>query len=285
MLILLLALLGLSSLGLYLLIHYVFSGKIVVSPVLCKLGVLEIRYYSLLILFGILSSYLLARRVAKKQGMNLEQLDEMIFYSVLMGIIGARLFYVIFNMNYYLKHPIEILTIWRGGLSIYGAIVFGILTVVMYCVIKKPETFTLWQVLDLGAAFFPLGQSIGRWGNFFNYEAYGAPTDLPWKMYVPPRFRITGYEEYEFFHPTFLYESMWNLFVFLLLQRFERRYKKAFGETFGLYLVLYSIGRIFIEQLRLDSLYIGSLRASQIMAGISIVVGMVIFLKRRGARA
>ncbi len=268
-------------LGLLLLIRYVFPGEIVVSPILLRFGAIELRYYSLCVLAGIISSYLLARRVAKREGMNVEHLDEMIFYGILMGIVGARIFYVIFNLNQYLKHPLEILMIWHGGLSIYGALTFGILAVIIYVITRKPDTFGIWQVLDLGAAFFPLGQAIGRWGNFFNYEAYGAPTNLPWKMYVPPNFRLYGYEKYQFFHPTFLYESLWDLIVFLLLQSFWKAHKREHGRTFGLYLVLYSLGRICIERLRLDSLYFGKIRASQLIAAVAIIVGSIIFFEKR----
>ncbi|AEH50925.1 prolipoprotein diacylglyceryl transferase [Pseudothermotoga thermarum] len=277
----LITLIGASIISSFLAIYYVFSGKVILSPVLARFGAFEIRYYSLFALAGILLAYILARKEAKKEGINLELFDEMIFFGILMGIVGARVFYVIFNLNYYAKNPLEVFMIWRGGLSIYGALIFGVLTVVIYLKVKKPVNFNVWQILDIGATFFPLGQAIGRWGNFFNYEAYGAPTNLVWKMYVPARFRLYGYENYEFFHPTFLYEFLWNLFVFLLLKNFYDKYKKSHGEVFGLYLALYSLGRICIERIRLDNLLIGQIRASQLIAAITMICGSLIFLYRR----
>ncbi|MEJ5230416.1 MAG: prolipoprotein diacylglyceryl transferase family protein, partial [Pseudothermotoga sp.] len=127
----------------------------------------------------------------------------------------------------------------------------------------------------------PLGQAIGRWGNFFNYEAFGGPTNLPWKMYVPLRFRPVGYLQYEYFHPTFLYESIWDLFIFFLLTRYMNKDRKNFGEVFALYFCLYSLGRICIERLRLDSLYLGNLRTAQLFSAIMIVVGFALFVQRR----
>ncbi|MEJ5230510.1 MAG: prolipoprotein diacylglyceryl transferase, partial [Pseudothermotoga sp.] len=211
-----------------------------------------------------------------------DQLDELIFYAVIFGIVGARLFYVIFNLRYYTKNPIEIFMVWHGGLAIQGAVLFAIVTCVVYARYRKGVSFTTFQVLDLGAAYLPLGQAIGRWGNFFNYEAFGGPTNLPWKMYVPLRFRPVGYLQYEYFHPTFLYESIWDLLIFFLLTRYMSKNRKNFGEVFALYLCFYSLGRICIERLRLDSLYLGNLRSAQLFSAIMIAVGFVLFVQRRG---
>ncbi|HOJ88147.1 MAG TPA: prolipoprotein diacylglyceryl transferase [Pseudothermotoga sp.] len=266
----------------WLFLAQVFRGDLIVRSTILKFGRFELRYYSVLILSGIILSYYLARTRAKKEKIILEQLDELIFYSVIFGIVGARLFYVIFNWRFYQKNPLEIFMVWHGGLAIQGAVVFAIITFILYTRFKKNVTFATFQILDLGAAYLPLGQAIGRWGNFFNYEAFGTPTDLPWKMYVPTRFRPFGYASFEYFHPTFLYESIWDLLVFLLLTRYMNKYRKNFGEVFSLYLCFYSLGRICIERLRLDSLYWGDLRTAQLFSAIMIFIGFGLFLLRRG---
>ncbi|WP_041081440.1 prolipoprotein diacylglyceryl transferase [Thermotoga profunda] len=259
----------------------VFRGELILSSAILKFGRFELRYYSVLILFGIAISYYLARKSAKRENIILDQLDELIFYAVIFGILGARLFYVIFNWRYYQRNPIEILMLWHGGLAIQGAVVFAIVTFAFYTKLKKKISFSTFQILDLGAAYLPLGQAIGRWGNLFNYEAFGAPTNLPWKMYVPAKFRPFGYSQFEYFHPTFLYECLWDLFVFFILTQFMKKYRKNFGEVFSLYLCLYSLGRICIEKLRLDSLYLGNLRTAQLFSALMILIGFGLFLYRR----
>lgn len=259
----------------------VFRGKLVLSSTIFKFGRFELRYYSVFILFGIGISYYLARKKAKKENIILDQLDELIFYAVIFGILGARLFYVIFNWRYYQKNPLETLMVWHGGLAIQGAVIFAIITFILYTKLKKNISFSTFQILDLGAAYLPLGQAIGRWGNLFNYEAFGTPTNLPWKMYVPVKFRPFGYSQFTYFHPTFLYECIWDLFVFFVLTGFMKRYRKNFGEVFSLYLCLYSLGRICIEKLRLDSLYWGNLRTAQLFSALMILIGFSLFLYRR----
>lgn len=265
----------------WLFLMQVFRGELILTSTILKLGRFELRYYSVFILLGIVLSYLLARKSAKEQKINLDQLDELIFYAVIFGIIGARFFYVIFNWKYYQRNPLEILMVWHGGLAIQGAVLFAIVTFILYSKLKKNVSFGVFQILDLGAAYLPLGQAIGRWGNLFNYEAFGAPTNLPWKMYVPVRFRPFGYSQFDYFHPTFLYESIWDLFIFLILTRFMNKYRKNSGEVFSLYLCLYSLGRICIEKLRLDSLYWANLRTAQLFSAIMILVGFGLFLYRR----
>jgi len=142
----------------------------------------------------------------------------------------------------------------------------------------KKSSFTFLQGFDIAALMLPLAQAIGRWGNFCNHEAYGKPTDLPWKMYIPPRFRMPGYEAFEFFHPTFLYESLWNIGIFVFLFWFYKNKRKNFGEILALYMIFYSIARFFIEGLRLDSLYWGEYRAAQITSVLLIIFGLLLFV-------
>ncbi|MCS7174744.1 prolipoprotein diacylglyceryl transferase [Pseudothermotoga sp.] len=259
-----------------------FQGKLILPRYLFKLGTFELRFYSIFILAGVLISYSLARRQAKQENVNLEQVDELVFYSVVFGVIGARVLYVFSNWKFYSRNPSEILKVWHGGLSIQGAILAGIATFLIYSNFKKGITFKPLQALDIGAAYLPLGQSIGRWGNFFNYEAFGEPTNLPWKMYVPPTMRPFEFKSYDYFHPTFLYESIWNFLTFLVLKRYLERYRKRFGEVFSLYLCFYSLGRICIERFRLDSMYVGPIRLAQLLSSTLIIVGFTLYVALRG---
>ncbi|MFN3692287.1 MAG: prolipoprotein diacylglyceryl transferase, partial [Fervidobacterium sp.] len=135
--------------------------------------------------------------------------------------------------------------------------------------------FSFVHATDLFTSVLPIGQAIGRWGNFFNYEAYGRPTNLPWKMFVPPEKRMPGFDTYEFFHPTFLYESLWNIIVFIFLYFVIEKRKQNFGETTALYLILYSVGRFMIESLRLDSLMVSNFRTAQVVSVLLIITGAV----------
>jgi phosphatidylglycerol:prolipoprotein diacylglycerol transferase len=184
----------------------------------------------------------------------------------------------------YKNNPLEIFMTWHGGLAIYGGVIGGIIGAFLYTKFRKKCSFTLLQGMDLAAALLPLAQCIGRWGNFFNYEAYGSPTNLPWKMFIPFQYRMPGYETYEYFHPTFLYESTWDFITFSILLFFYLKKRKHNGETTALYFIVYSIGRIFIEQLRLDSLYWGELRAAQV-TGILLLalgIGLFFFFRKNG---
>lgn len=260
----------------------VFRGTLILPQYLIKIGNFELRFYSLFVLTGVLLSYSLARRQAKQENVDPEQVDELVFYSVVFGIVGARALYVLSNWKFYSKNPAEIVKIWHGGLSIQGAVLAGIAVFLLYSLIKKNVTFKPLQALDLGAAYLPLGQAIGRWGNFFNYEAFGEPTNLPWKMYVPVAMRPFEYRQYDYFHPTFLYESLWDFFVFLLLTRYLKHHRKNFGEVFSLYLCFYSLGRVCIERLRLDSMYVGSIRLAQFISALSILIGFTLYIVLRG---
>lgn len=259
-----------------------FQGRLILPQYLFKFGNFELRFYSIFILIGVLVSYSLARKQAKQENVSLEQVDELVFYSVVFGVIGARVLYVISNWKFYSRNPSEIFKVWHGGLSIQGAILAGITVFVMYSTLKKGVTLKPLQALDIGAAYLPLGQAIGRWGNFFNYEAFGEPTNLPWKMFVPHAMRPFEFKQYDYFHPTFLYESIWDFLIFLMLTRYLRHYRKRFGEVFALYLCFYSLGRICIERFRLDSMYVGSIRLAQLISAILITVGFILYVVIRG---
>ena len=171
------------------------------------------------------------------------------------AIFGARIYYVILNFEYFFRHPLEIIFIWHGGLSIHGAIIGGIVSLFLFLKIKK---MPFLEYLDILSCVFPLGQAIGRWGNFFNQEAFGKPCNYFWCMYIQPQFRPLEYKNYDFFHPAFLYESILDFLLFIFLLFLICRVNKLKrGTVSGLYLILYSIIRIITEHFRLDaSVYI-----------------------------
>jgi len=231
---------------------------------------------------GILVSYFLGRKRLSNYPIKPEDLDEGLFWGIIAGILGARIYYVAFNWSYYSMYPSEIWKVWHGGLAIHGAVFAVLLTLFIYAKVKGYFKFV--HATDLFTSVLPLGQAIGRWGNFFNYEAYG---DLRWslgKCFVPPEKRMPGFDVDRYFHPTFLYESMWNLGVFIFLFFYVEKRKKSYGETTALYLILYSIGRFWIESLRLDSLMAGQLRTAQIASLAMIVAGAIWYAYLLGQR-
>lgn len=276
-----------SILFLFFFLRPVFSGSIVLSPVIFRLGKLEVRWYGVLIASGIVLAYMVARTRIKAEKINEDQVIEGLFYGVIAGVVGARIYYVIFTWDYFSKNPWDIFKTWNGGLAIHGAIIAAIIVAFLYTRLKKNVTFGFLQILDIITMVFPLAQAIGRWGNFFNHEAFGKPTNLPWKMFVPAQNRPFAYRKFEYFHPTFLYESIWDLIVFAILFTYTRKYRKNFGETTALYMIFYSIGRFFIEGLRLDSLYLGPLRIAQVISIVFIALGILLFVyfRRKGPRA
>ena len=248
------------------------------------LGFIQIYWYSLFIFFGILVAKFVILKECKRQNINEDFIVNLIFYTVIFGLIGARLYYVCFNLDYYLKYPLEILEIWNGGLAIHGGIIAGLLCVFIYC---KKYNAKLLKLLDIVVVGLIIGQAIGRWGNFFNQEAYGAITTLEnlQKLGIPD-FIIDGmYIGGAYRQPAFLYESIWCLagFIALLIVR-HYRYLKT-GQLTGVYLIWYSVGRFFIEGMRTDSLMLGSLKMAQVISIVGIIIGvMMLILCRKGSR-
>ncbi|PIQ78485.1 prolipoprotein diacylglyceryl transferase [Candidatus Peregrinibacteria bacterium CG11_big_fil_rev_8_21_14_0_20_46_8] len=245
-----------------------------------SLGPLTVHWYGLFIALGILVAYLYARSEFRRQQIAVHHLENLFFYMVVAGIIGARIYYVLFSLDFFLAQPLEIVQIWHGGLAIHGALIGGGLALLAY---TRKHHLHLIRLLD---AFLPgvlLAQAFGRWGNFFNSEAFGEPTNLPWKLFIPLENRPLGYEEFDFFHPTFLYESLWNFIGFGVLAYIARHTKRPGLVSCG-YLMWYSFGRFFIEGLRLDSLYLGSIRIAQLVSALLFVAGLVglRFVMQRG---
>ncbi|MBB6217016.1 prolipoprotein diacylglyceryl transferase [Anaerosolibacter carboniphilus] len=238
------------------------------DPVAFELFGLSIRWYGILISLGIVLATLLAIHRAKKENINEERILDLVLITVPSAIIGARLYYVIFNWSYYQGDFFRMINIREGGLAIHGGVIAGIIVGYFFCKYHKLE---FWKIADIVAPSIILGQAIGRWGNYVNQEAYGGPTDLPWGIVVD------GTKV----HPTFLYESLWNFMVCVFLLWYDRR-KKFQGELLLLYGILYSVARFFIEGLRTDSLMIGPFRTAQLVSLTTIVVfGYILFMKRK----
>jgi len=246
------------------------------GPILVKLGPLTIRWYGLLIATAVLVGVTLSQYLAKRRHVNPDLLGDLAIWLVIGAIPAARLYYVLFQWSEYANHPEQIIAIWQGGIAIHGAIIGGVVAALIFARLKR---VSFWQLSDLVAPSLILGQALGRWGNFFNSEAFGDPTDLPWKLFIPPDRRPPEYANYAYFHPTFLYESLWDLMVFgLLLTLFFRGLKGKpqlkIGTITLVYAITYSIGRFWIEGLRTDSLMLGPLRIAQVVSLVEILLGL-----------
>ncbi len=248
-----------------------------------QLGPLTIRWYGVLMAAAILIGFWLADREARRAGLPADKILNATQWAVIAGLVGARVYEVIFNWDYYGRHLSKIIAVWEGGLAIHGGLIAGILVGLW---VARRDQLPLLPSLDIAAPSIAVGQAIGRWGNFFNEEAFGAPTDLPWKLYISPANRPLEYASSEHFHPTFLYESLWDLLVFVVLVSTRRRWADRPGAVFFLYIGLYSAGRLAIESIRLDSFWLGSFRVAQLasVAGIAIALaGLFLSRPRRAA--
>jgi phosphatidylglycerol---prolipoprotein diacylglyceryl transferase len=240
------------------------------------LGTFRLKWYGLLIASAVLIGVNLSMWLAKKRQVDPEIMADLAIWLVLAAIPSARLYYVIFQWPTYARDPVQILKIWEGGIAIYGAIIGGTIAALIFAKLKR---VSFWQLGDLVAPSLALGQAIGRWGNFFNSEAFGSPTDLPWKLFIPVANRPFEYRNFEYFHPTFLYESIWNLLIFFILMYLFindlRRNHLKTGAIFLIYLIAYGIGRFGVEGLRTDSLMLGPLRISQVVSLVGIAIGSI----------
>jgi len=244
------------------------------GPIFVQIGPLAIRWYGVLMAAAMAVGLWLAYRDARRRGVDPEELLKASELALLGGLVGARLYYVAFNWDYYSRALPKIIAVWEGGLAIHGGLLGGLLLGGGYAWWKR---LPLPRYLDIVAPSLALGQGIGRWGNFFNEEAFGTPTSLPWKLYISPPHRPLLYAQEEFFHPTFLYEALWDFLVFaLLLWVFRDRVARAPTCLFWIYLGLYSVGRLIVEGFRTDSLMLGSIRVAQLASGIGIVLAIVL---------
>jgi len=237
-----------------------------------QVGPIVIRWYGILMATAIVVGLWLGYRQAKRDDLPADDIISAGQWAILAGLAGARLYEVIFNWDYYGRYPSKIVAVWEGGLAMHGGLIVGPLVGAW---LAYRWRLPILRGLDVAAPSMVLGQAIGRWGNFFNEEAFGRPTDLPWKLYISPEHRPLGYAQFEYFHPTFLYESIWDFAVFLLLVGVLRsRLRHRPGALFFAYVGLYSIGRFAIEALRLDSFWLGPVRVPQLASVIGVLVAV-----------
>ncbi len=247
------------------------------GPVAFELGPITLRWYGLLITGALLLGITLAQNLGQRRGIDPERIGDLAIWLVIGALPGARLYYVLFEWDRYADRPLSALAIWQGGIAIHGAILGGMIATLLFA---RRYRLSFWQLADVVAPALILGQAIGRWGNFFNSEAFGSPTDLPWRVFIPPAQRPPGLADVAYYHPTFLYESLWNLgvlglvlWLFFLGLRHPGRLQP--GTIFLVYFASYSLGRLWIEGLRLDSLMLGPLKIAQVVSLGGIALGVV----------
>lgn len=254
----------------YSVISFPSLGISVNPPRSISLGPLNIYFYGIIIACGLVLAVLYCMNRSKEFGIQEDDILDGVLWVTPFAICCARAYYCIFAWHEYAADPISVLYIWNGGLAIYGGVIGALIGVSVLCKLKKIK---LPAMLDLVLLGFLIGQSIGRWGNFMNREAFGAPTDSFFRMGLYNT--LTGQTEY--YHPTFLYESVWNLCGFVLLHFLSKR-RKYDGQIALCYAAWYGLGRCIIEGLRMDSLYWGSFRVSQVLAGISCVAAVIVLI-------
>jgi phosphatidylglycerol:prolipoprotein diacylglycerol transferase len=248
------------------------------------LGPLYLRYYGIIIVAGAMIGAYISSLEARRRGHDPNLVWDVLIWALVGGIAGARIYHVFtpppsmvaagFTTESYFQDPIRIIQVWNGGLGIPGGVIGGVLGLWLFT-LKNKLHFPTW--LDIAAPGLILAQAIGRWGNFVNHELYGAPTDLPWGIYIPPEARVAGYAEFERFHPAFLYESIGNLLICLALLYIARRFADRIkpGDIFIIYLILYPILRFFVEFVRLDSSGFGNLNINQTLSALVALVSLM----------
>jgi len=250
------------------------------QPVLFDFGVIKIYYYGAIFVVAFLAGYFLLSLLARRLKVDQYHLFNLLFYVFIFGLIGARLYHVFFyNFAYFSSHWLEIFKVWEGGIAIQGAIITAFLTIVIYCRRYKINFLTY---SDLLAVPFSLAQAIGRWGNYFNQEVYGKPTDQPWGIPIEPINRVTSFEKFQYFHPTFFYESVLDLLLFFILLILILKNKTTKGTVTLTYLLGYAVIRFFMEFLRLDETVVWrGMRWPQIF---SLAIIMVVIINWVGFR-
>jgi len=237
-----------------------------------SIGSIDVYWYGIILVTGMIVALGLAFYETKRQHLNEDDLMNMVLLMIPAAVVGARLYYVLFRWSIFSADPLSIFKVWHGGLAIHGGIIAGALMMLLYCHLKK-QSFFRWA--DLVVPCLALGQAIGRWGNFVNAEAYGPVIEegSAW-AWVPLQVLVEG----EYHHPTFLYESVWNLLVFAVLMILLHKRHKI-GSVFATYLIMYSTGRFFIEMLRTDSLMIGDLRTAMLVSALLLLAGILVLWK------
>ncbi len=259
-----------------------------------SIGPLYVRFYGIILMLGAVAGAWLATKAAKKRGYDPEIVWDLLIYLLIGGVLGARLWHIFtpspsaiaqgLTTSFYLTHPLDALAIWKGGLGIPGAVIGGMIALYIYAR-KNQLNFAEWT--DIAAPSIALGQAIGRWGNFFNQELYGAPTNLPWKLYVDPAHRLAGFESVEYYHPLFAYESLLSLanmfFLIWISRRFADRLKN--GDIFLIYLIIYPLIRFSLDFLRLDASQVAGVNANQtFMAIVAVLSAAALWWRHRNDR-
>ena len=244
------------------------------------LGFIEIYWYSIMILLGVIFGSLICYFELKRLHIDKEYFFNMIFYAIIFALVGARLYYVIFNLDYYLNNILEIFAVWNGGLAIHGGIIGGTLTIIFYNKKHNKNKNEILKYLDISSMGILAGQIIGRWGNFFNSEAHGGITTYKFlKSLHLPSFIIKGMQiDGVYYHPTFLYESIFNLIGLIIILIIRKNKKIKNGMLLSLYLIWYSIVRFFIESMRTDSLMFLNLKMAEVISVILLIGGIIMFI-------
>ena len=252
------------------------------NPIFLDLGIIQIYWYTVILFLAFLLGGTIALNKSKKEDIDSEFMINFFFYLIPIVIVDARLYYVLFNLDYYSNNVIEIVKIWEGGLAIHGGVIAGLIFTIFYT--RRYNIKTL-KMFDIMVVSLILGQAIGRWGNFMNSEAYGPITNLETlKNLHIPQFIIDGmYINGAYYHPTFFYESLWCFIGFIILLIIGKLNKKT-GILFSTYLIWYGIGRFLIESLRQDSLFLGNIKVAQLVSLIYIIVGIITLIRLRKER-
>ncbi|PIR96603.1 MAG: prolipoprotein diacylglyceryl transferase [Candidatus Doudnabacteria bacterium CG10_big_fil_rev_8_21_14_0_10_42_18] len=257
----------------------VFSGNWIL-PQGFFVGPIEIRYYGIIMALAVGAGYYLAVQTAENNRLSKKQAEDLLFWVIIGGFVGARLYHVLSGFGYYFQNPLSSFQVWNGGLSIYGAILGGLIVILLYA---KRYTLNPWHLFDWLAPSVLLGQIIGRFGNMFNYEAFGYPAGILWKMFVPPEFRPVSFWGFQFFHPWFLYEILGNVIIFVFLMVvLKSRLKGKRGALFLTYILLYNSVRFLLEFSRIDSVFVGYFRQNAIASLVLILFSAAAlkFIKR-----
>ena len=247
------------------------------NDVMLNLGIFQIKWYSFFIFLAMLTACLIIFKESKKKNVPDNYLTNLIFYGLIIGILGARLYYVIFNLDYYLNNPSQIFAIWNGGLAIHGGLISALIFLIIY---SRKNKINILQMLDIIVVGVIIAQAIGRWGNFFNQEAYGNIISLQaLKNMHLPKFIIDGmYISGSYREPTFLYESICSLIGFILLLILRATKKLKTGQLTAIYLIWYGIVRFGIETLRSDSLMLGQIKVAQLVSLLFVISGIALFI-------
>lgn len=250
------------------------------NPIMFTLFGIDIKWYSFFLLVAVIVAMLILKREAKRFNMNWDFMFNLSFWTIIFGILGARIYYVIFNWSLYENDLLSIFKVWEGGLAIHGGLITGAITLYFYC--KKARANTL-KIIDMAVPSVIIAQAIGRWGNFFNSEAHGVATSVAkLKSLHIPKFIIDGMNiNGVYYQPTFFYESIWCVMGFIVLLIVRRNKYTKVGTLTGTYLMIYSSARFFIEHLRTDSLMIGGFRVAQIVSIILFILGLVLIIRNK----